>query len=524
MIFRLVIIFSLLSNLAVAQQNTILLIADDVSPDYFGFYANNDTAITPVLSELANKGVVFDRAWAYPVCTPTRASMMTGRYGFRTGMGHVVSGSNTNQLNLSETSIASILRNQTAPQYATGLVGKWHLHSAPGNLNNPNILDWQYYSGNFAGAIQDYYSYQKVTNGSSATDTTYATTSTVNDAISWLDTLPGNQPFFLWVAFNAPHTPFHKPPSNLISEPNLPGTNNHINNNQARYFKASIDAMDSEIGRLMQYLNANGLMDSTNIIFLGDNGTSNQISKNPVSGQSKGTLYNYGVEVPMFISGPAVISPNRRTNEMVSSVDIFATVADLAGASTWNPNNVTMDSRSLLPIIKNQTSTHRGYQFSEQFGPGTEPRDGKSIRNQDYHLIRFDSNLTQEFYHIASDTFETNDLLLNQTNMTSTDIANYHLLCDSLNALVGGISCLPLSNSTNSLSTQHCEIYPNPVQNKLFISSQYEIHSVLIYDMQGRLLISKKEENIKHIDTQTLSKGYYFIKSNHQSVRPFAKF
>ena len=515
-------ILSSLANICLAQQNTILLIADDVSPDYFGFYANSDTAATPVLSDLASKGVVFNRAWAYPICSPTRASIMTGRYGFRTGMGEVVAGPNTNQLSLSETSIANVLRNQTTPQYATGIVGKWHLHSQQGNLNNPSILDWQYYSGNFAGAIPDYNNYTKITNGNSSTSTIYSTTEIVNDAISWLDTLPNNQPFFLWVAFNAPHTPFHKPPSNLISEPNLPGTTNHINNNKARYFKAAIDALDSETGRLIQYLNTKGLLDSTNFIFIGDNGSPSDVSKNPINGRSKGTIYNYGVEVPMFISGPAVTSPNRRTDEMVSTVDLFATVADLSGVSNWNPNNVSLDSKSLMPIIKNKSQTHRGYQFSEQFGSSAS-RDGKSIRNLDYHLIRFDSSNTQEFYKISVDTFETNNLLLSPNSMTASDISNYHLLCDSLALLVGTSSCLALTSS-NAFKEYKISIYPNPANNKLYFKSKNEITSFHVCDGQGRKILSKKGKQLQNINIENLANGFYYLQLNNSSMHSFTKY
>ncbi len=516
------IAFLLLSSLAFAQQNTILLIADDVSPDYFGFYANTDTAYTPILSDLATKGVVFDHAWAYPICSPTRSSIFTGRYGFRTGMGTVVAGPTTNQLSISETSLASVLRSQTSPQYATGCVGKWHLHSKQGNLNNPSIMGYQYYSGNFAGAIQDYYGYQKIVNGAIDTSINYATTETINDAIGWLDTLPNNQPFFLWIAFNAPHDPFHKPPNSLITNTSLPGTTGHINANKAEYFKAAIEGLDTETGRLIQYLTTNGLLDSTNFIFIGDNGSPGQVSKNPVANRSKGTIYNYGVEVPMFISGPAVVSPNRRTQEMVSTVDLFATIADLSDVVNWNPNNVTQDSRTLMPVLKNQTQTIRGYQFSEQFGTsGT--KDGKSIRNLDYHLIRFDSTQTQEFYKISTDSFETNDLLLSTASMSPTDISNYHALCDSLSALTGGVSCLPLH--TNDLIDQQnvIHIYPNPATQTLYIQSEIKIKQLDVYDMTGRRILRKQGINIIETDISPLTTGSYYIKINGEQISSFIK-
>ena len=510
------------STVSFAQQNTILLIADDVSPDYFGFYSNNDTSITPVLSNLAYNGVVFDHAWAYPVCSPTRASMLTGRYGFRTGMGHVVAGPSTNQLSTAETTIASILRNNAPIQYSTACVGKWHLHSQGGNLNNPSIMGYQYYSGNFAGGITDYYNYQKIVNGTVDTSTTYATTETINDAISWLDTIPTNQPFFLWVGFNAPHSPWHKPPNNLISNPNLPGTPGHISANRSEYFKAAIDALDTETGRLLQYLNTKGLLDSTNIIFIGDNGSPGQVTKNPVNNRSKGTIYNYGVEVPMFISGPAVINQGRRTTKMVSTVDLFATIADLSNVTNWNPNNVVQDSRSLMPIIKNQSPVIRGYQFSELFGQSAS-NDGKSIRNQDYHLIKFDSAGTQEFYNISNDTFETNNLLQSTSTMSNTDIANYHLLCDSLNSLVGGIGCLPLSSKGLDDRINNFSIFPNPANDVLYIQSPHETSTITIYDLVGKQLITETAHAIKQVDISDLNCGIYILNINNLHTLLFVK-
>lgn len=521
---KLLLLFLLMAQVALAQQNTILLIADDVSPAYFGIYGSTDTAVTPNLNSLARNGVIFNRAWAYPICSPTRASMMTGRYGFRTGMGHVVSGPSTNQLSLSETSIAHVLRNQNATPYATGIVGKWHLHSQQGNLNNPSALDWQYYSGNFAGGIPDYYNYQKITNGVQSTSTTYSTTQIINDAISWLDTLPQGQPFFLWVAFNAPHTPFHKPPSNLISQPNLPGTTGHINNNESLYFKAALDALDSETGRLMQFLSTNGLLDSTNFIFLGDNGSPNQVSQNPVNNRSKGTIYNYGVQVPLFISGPAVSAPGRRSDAMVSSVDLYATIADLSGVTNWNPLSVVQDSRTLLPVIKNQGQPIRGYQFSEQFGTSAT-LDGKSIRNLDYHLLRFDSTNTQEFYKIRTDTFETTNLLLSVSTMTAADIANYHLLCDSINILLGGgFDCLPLSNSNIESLSNSFELFPNPVSTYLNVSFAEKITALNIYDAQGRAVLNKSGNSIQGINIENLAQGFYYLQVNEGFLKPFTKY
>src|SRR6185436_880665 len=170
-----------------------------------------------------------------------------------------------------------------------------------------NKFGYDLYQGNFLGELPDYYNWTKLTNGVSSTVTTYATTETVSDAINWLDTLPANKPFFLWLAFNAPHTPFHKPPDSLHTVSGLTGIPFDIKQHPELYFKAMIEAMDKETGRLFKWLVANNKMDSTNIIFIGDNGNTKQVAQIADTSHTKGTLYEYGVHVPFIISGPSVV-------------------------------------------------------------------------------------------------------------------------------------------------------------------------------------------------------------------------
>jgi arylsulfatase B len=433
---------------AKAQQNIIIFIADDLGADYCGFMPNSsDTANMPTLRQWSNQGIRFTQAWASPYCSSTRAGILTGRYGFRTGVGTVISGASSNEVDSAEVSIAELLKYHSPTPYATGHFGKWHMNnSTPQKLLYPTTqFGYDIFQGNFSGAISDYYNWVKITNGvQTDTITTYATTETINDAINWLDTLPSNKPFFIWFAFNAPHTPFHLPPGNLHTVPGLPGTTAHINNNQPKYFKAAIEAMDSEISRLKQWLAQNGRLDSTNIIFIGDNGNDKRVSQHPDSTHNKGTLYDYGVHIPMFISGPAVVNPNRNSATLVNTQDLFSTVQDLANFTNWNsfiPTGTLVDSRSLLPVITNQQTQVRPWAFTELFTvPMASVADGKTIRNADYHLIRWD-NGNQAFYHYPTDPLEANNLLT-QANLTSDQISNYYTLCNELNTLCNIPACL----------------------------------------------------------------------------------
>jgi len=503
----------------IAQQNTILIIADDLSPDYLGLYSKTtDTANTPNIQKLISNGIQFTKVWAAPVCSPTRAGIFTGRYPFRTGVGAVIVNAASPQLDTSETSIANLLRKYAPTKHNTANVGKWHLHVATtSKLLFPNKMGYDFYSGNFNGQINNYYNFQRITNGKIDTVKTYATTQTVNDAISWLDTMNKAKPFFLSLAFNAPHSPWHLPPSSLCNTAGLSGTNSDINANPNKYFKAAIEAMDTEIGRLVAYLKANNLYSNTNIIFIGDNGNAIQVAQIADKSKAKATIYDYGVRVPMIISGPAVVNPNRKSDALVSTPDLFATIAELSGLNNWKNyvKGKTVDSKSLLPIIKNQSSSVRSWIFSEQFNVPTIANDGKTIRNADYHLLKLD-NGTEEFYNQTTDVQENNNLL--KGTLTNIEKQNYQFLCDSINKLVGKGSCELLDLKIKG-SDHFAIIFPNPVSNIIHITAKEELQKVTLTNLLGEIFYSG---NSKHVNVSEMPNGLYFINiqpHNNQLIR-----
>lgn len=506
--FFLCFLFLLTFQQLKAQQNVLLIIADDVGPDYFGsFVPNGDTAVMPHIRSLADRGIRFTQAWASPVCSPTRAGIFTGRYPFRTGVGQVITNNMSPQLDTAEVSIARLLKTYAPLSFQTACVGKWHLHAnVPGKRLNPNRMGCDYYSGNFNGAISDYYSYPIIVNGIVDTANEYATTQTINDAISWLDTINHTKPFFLWLGFNAPHSPYHLPPAHLCDTTGLTGTAAHINNNKSKYFKAALQALDSEIGRLFAYLETNGLLDSTHVIFIGDNGNAAEVAQNVLPTRCKGTIYQYGVQVPVIISGPGVVNPNRNCNNLVNTPDLFATIAELAGMSNWSsfiPVSKKVDSRSILPYIKNQNQLVSTWIFTEQFQDTTNVNDGKTIRDSEYQLLRFD-NGNEEFYHLQSDPQQMTNLLTG--SMSVADISHYQMLCDTLNTLLGMGSCSPaqtLDWSVNSLN-----LFPNPFHESIHIQIAQPIKQWILIDLQGRLFL--KGENTE-IETKYLPKGVYVL-------------
>lgn len=517
-LFLMVMIFA---KTVIAQQNVILIIADDLGTDYCGFYEDNaDTAGLPNLRKLLSKGIRFTNAMANPVCSPTRSGILTGRYSFRTGVGDAVGGAGSVTLDTSEITIPRLLKHFN-PLINTANIGKWHLHlqTPASNLQIPNLMGYDYYAGNFLGALTSYTNWTKVTNGVSSTSTNYATTETANDAINWVKTQNSN-PFFLWLAFNAPHTPLHLPPSGLHSYTSLSGTPGDINANPKSYFKASLEALDHEIGRLFDSLEVYNKMDSTNIIFIGDNGNGIRTAQITNTSRAKGTIYQYGVHVPMIISGPAVINPNRSSADLINTQDLFATIVELFAFINWPaqiPSNKPVDSKSMLPIIKDQSIQIRDWTFTEIFKVATDSADGKAMRNENYKLLNFDDG-RQEFYDLAADPGEQNDLLTGVLN--STEISNYNYLCSEMALLIGsGTFCnssLGLNNHKSGLGS--IKVFPNPFRNNISIERKNEEDQYELINYLGQTIYAGIE--IEKQDFSDLPNGVYILREINASNAP----
>lgn len=515
-----VLIFLALASGMVAQQNIVLIIADDLGTDYCGFYEDaQDTANMPHVRSLLDKGVRFTNAWSNPTCSPTRAGILTGRYAFRTGVGSAISGADYPELDTSEITIGKLLKNAAPTTYATANMGKWHLNrQTPQSLIYPNLQGYDHFSGNYLGELPDYFDWKKTVNGATpVTITNYATTETVNDAINWLDGLNGSRPFFLWLAFNAPHTPFHLPPDSLHTVPGLTGTPMHINQNPKQYFRAMTEAMDTEIGRLLQWLEQQGQLDSTNIIFIGDNGNLKRVSQILDTTRGKGTIYEYGVHVPFIVAGPAVASPGRVSDALVSTPDLFATILEMAGFDNWSsgiPVDKPVDSRSLMPVLKNQSQAVRDWNFTEQFNPTPDPDDGKAIRNLDYKLLHFDDG-HQEFYHLAADPAEQTDLLLQPLDAEAA--SNYDYLCHELSQLTGTSACNPILVNTQTLAPDGgITLFPNPTSGVFFLKmndASDKPLEVTVFDLLGRETATFYGNGpLLKVDGLGLTAGRYLVK------------
>ena len=502
-------LFLFLSPFGLAQENVLFIIADDLGVDYTSVYQEgSDFPATPNIDALAREGILFRNAWANPVCSPTRATMLTGQYGFRTGIGTVVGSSsrNTEGLPVDTYTLPKAL-NDASSGYAHACVGKWHLSDETnGGEDNPNLMGFDYFAGltQGGGGRLSYYDWQKTVNGTVTEVSNYMATENVDDAVAWIDQQEG--PWFQWLAFFNPHTPFHKPPNELHSYDELSGNRRDTRQNPVPYYKAAIEAMDTEIGRLINYLKETGQYENTTIVYLGDNGTTSQVVQPPFdAGQAKGTLYEGGVNVPFIVAGAAVDQPNRESNALVSAVDLFATGLELMGVDVGStvPPSTTIDSRSLLPIITNRSNNVRDWVFTELFGLN-DASDGKAIRNQGYKLIRFDSG-GEELYQLSTDPFERSNLLA-QT-LSAEAQSNYEMLTEQLNNLLGVTAA--------RFESTKVEAYPNPSNDYVEVTVENAPSEPYSYVVKGYFggmrLQGEAQGNKVLIDLSGLRAGVYYL-------------
>ena len=510
----LLLLFSLVIS-GYSQRNVVLIIADDLGKDYCDIYSDHGPSVVNLTNvrRLLTRGVVFNNAWSNPLCSPTRAGILTGRYSFRTGVGDVVDGSNT-KLSLNETIIPKMLNLYSPNGISKACIGKWHVTtSAPAGYNYPNTMGYDHYEGNLSGALGQpgqlaigYDNWTKITNGVSSNCTNYATTENVNNAISYINSQPATKPFYLHLAFNAPHTPYHLPPANLITNTSLSGLQADITANPVPYFQAMVEAMDKEIGRFFDYLISSGKWNTTDIIFIGDNGDDPLVAQ---SSPSKGSIYQAGVTVPFIISGPDVVNPNRTSNALVNTADIFATILELFGDANWRTRipTTTVDSKSLMPILLNQATTVRPWEFTEIFKLAPTSGDGKAIRNADYKLMKFD-NGTEKFFNLTNSPLETAARDLLNGTLTTTQITNYNYLCSEMTNLVGGTSfCNTLG--VNNVESQ-INVSPNPFHNFITIKSTSGNENYKLYSNLGQLIYEGNA--IETQDFSSLANGIYFLK------------
>ena len=440
-----ILIFFCCISLAKAD-NILLVIADDFGVDAAGVYNRDDLyghngegaspAHTPTIDSLAASGVLFRNAYTNPICSPTRATILTGKYPHQIGVGWPAEA----QLDVSETIIPEMLPSA----YQSAAIGKWHLtHPSRGptaDKNHPINSGFDYFSGSLGGGVQDYNIWPKLTNSINTSPliqnnySIYATTDAANETIAKIQEY-ADQPWFIWLAFNAPHSPFHAP------DPALTTNDVTASSSNTDKYKAMVEALDTELGRIIASMPADVLADTT-IIFIGDNGTPSEVTQAPfLSNHAKATQYDGGTNVPFIVRSPRFISTINEGSESlayINTIDIFNTIAEIAGVSNSATESAT-ESVSIVPYLQSPslpTLTKRPYIFTEHFSPngfGPYTNHQRSMHLEGWKLIWRD-DVYEEFYDLTNDPYETNNLLP-VANLTAEPLAVYEQLVCAFEAI-----------------------------------------------------------------------------------------
>ena len=386
---------------ASTSPNILFVIADDLGRDAISGYVEGlIKPTTPNLDAIRNDGLTFNNFWVNPTCSPTRSAIITGKYGYRTNLISV-----GDMISSSETLLHEYISDNTNQKYANALIGKWHL-SGGDNTINPETFGVDYFAGIIRGSVPDYYDWDLNESGSTSNNTGYTTEVLTDLSIDWINAQ--DKPWFLWLAYNAPHTPFHVPPDNMHSQGELAAYTDA--QDPLPYFMAAIEAMDFQIGRLIDSIPADEL-DNTVIIFIGDNGSPNQVAQSPyLRTRAKGSLYQGGINVPMFASG-AVVTCKGIDNNLITGTDLFATISNLAGINVTEYH----DSKSFASLFTADNNAIRQFQYSEE-----NMNEDKlwTISDGQFKLIN-NTNGNDEFYKLSTDPYEINNLL--DANLTAED-------------------------------------------------------------------------------------------------------
>lgn len=402
------------------RENVLLVIWDDVGVDHIGSYHPGvPTPPTPNLDALADTGVRFARAWSNPVCSPTRAGLLTGLHASNHNVGTAITNDGRG-LNPALETLPELLTAH-GDAYTTAAFGKWHI---TGRARGVDAMRTEAGFDHFAGSIGnlgdegDYFDWMRLEDGVETHTEAYATEDVVASTTAWLATAP--EPFFAWVGIHAAHVPLHVPPQEWTH------VNVDFESDAMDLDDALVSSADIALGRILSSLSPEVLARTT-VIVLGDNGTAGPGVRPPGDPeQAKATLFEGGIHVPLVIAGPAVSAPGRVEPHPVSHVDLFTTIAELAGISLAPAALGEVDGRSLLPYLSSDHApAHRASVYADSFSgrnPLTRERRHwrRAVRIGDWKLIRWPEG-GETLFDLSTSGVEAVDLLATQPLSAEAD-------------------------------------------------------------------------------------------------------
>jgi len=380
-----------------SRPNIVLILADDLGWNDVGYHGSEIK--TPHIDSIAASGVQLENFYVTPVCTQTRIALMTGRYPHRMGLHHrVIKPESERAVPLAERFLSEALK---GVGYRTAIIGKWHLgHARPEFL--PMARGFDYHYGNYCGQV-DYFDHtfrgerDWHREGSPVKEEGYTTKLLAQDAARYIREHGGNDPFFLYVPFTAPHGPIQAPESYIERY------KDKIEDPRRRLFAAAVSVLDDGVGDILSALKDRNLEGETIVIFSSDNGGSHQAGadNSPYRGQKRGMLEG-SIKVPTAISWKGVLPAGKKVAQPLHMVDLYPTLLTLAGASL--EQDKPLDGLNIMPVLKGKGTLDREYLLL------TLTTDGAAVRKDGLKLIHRFENQNSRLFDIINDPAERKNI------------------------------------------------------------------------------------------------------------------
>ena len=423
------------------KPNILVILCDDLGYSDLGFNGSKDIP-TPALDALAKTGTIFTSAYvAHPFCGPSRASLMTGLYAHKIGAQFNLppnSGETIKKgISLEETFISKVLDDAG---YQTGLIGKWHLGSNP--EFHPNVRGFDDFYGFLGGGHgyfpekyrADYkrqekngrkliwdYLHPLEHNGKQVKETEYLTDAFSREGVRFIkDASKTKDPFFLYMSYNAPHTPLEAKEEDLKLF-------SHIKDKKRKTYAAMVYAVDRGVKKIVDALKESGEYENTLIVFFSDNGgkTKAGATNYPLK-EGKGSVYEGGFRVPMFFHWPNVVPSGKKYDYSVSALDFYPTFAKLAGAKI--PQGKRIDGKNIWDNFLMNRDNHKDENIYV-----LRHRNGFSdvgVRNNEWKAVKA-YNQKWKLFNIYKDLAESNDISKNNAAILKSMVNDAKVWSDS---------------------------------------------------------------------------------------------
>jgi arylsulfatase A-like enzyme len=363
------------------KPNVIIILTDDHGyGDVTGYGGPNIQ--TPNLDGLIRDGMKFTRFYANsPVCSPSRASLMTGRYPDMVGVPGVIRTHETNSWGYFDTGAVTLPEMMNRAGYRSTIIGKWHLGLEP--ENHPCSRGFDSFRGFLGDMMDDYYTHLRHGNNymrreqETIDPAGHATDIFTDWAVEEIENhAAGDKPLFLYLAYNAPHTPI-QPPEEWFER--VRKREPEISDQRARYV-ALVEQMDAGVGRVVEALKASGTYENTLLVYCSDNG--GQLDVGAYNGEIRGAkqeMYEGGIRVPMMAVWPGRIEAGSVSSQMGMIMDLFPTACEAAGVAVSHE----IDGHSILPTLLGEEQD-----FSSRLYYWVRREGGRKYFGQDYHAVR----------------------------------------------------------------------------------------------------------------------------------------